>query len=177
MTTLSLSTLTPAFLNRPNDSILRDLIYHFTKFDIGRYNNVTYGLPTILDIKKTVDLDENTLLTVKIPRSENFRFNGAYHALYRRIRFSEAGISYIHGNFSLPINTQDLVPIINKQFNLQLTTDDITNIEYTSATTAVTLKANPNSRVWFDSLQVGIQDKLFAVVNLSGFKEVVIEPF
>lgn len=158
------------FFNRQRKLILIDLIYASSGIFLD-VDEVTFGRATTLDTVPADDTDENTFIEITMENGRDDRFQGQNGLLYRRVRFSEVGINTFAGGVSFPTTIHSLLPLISSKFGVLVTKEDVEDRALNSPVDYITLKAKPDSNLFFGSSRVYIKDLMFRNFDLQGFTE------
>ena len=160
--------LTQDFFQREAEQILRDLLFIYTGVEY-ELEQVAFGVPLDTGLVQWIDGDENTVVPVFVAIEDDWRFDGVMDMLYRRFRFNEVGVNHVYGDFSFPLSVHAVLPIINEQCGLMLSTDDIVEFVYDSPTSEIVLQAQPGSLIWTGGCIVGLRESILKNRSLDGF--------
>lgn len=167
--------------NRPSEEIALDLIWIHNQYRVPK-EKIKFFVPMELDQRPEITDDPNTFVPVAIDDQFDDRFSGDGENgfMYRRLPL-EMGITpngpQIHPP-QFPFRTYEVLDQINQQLNLQLTEQDVLDIEYTEGMDKYELFVNPHSLVWVGSTiidvgEAGPGESLVTVTDLSGFNQYV----
>lgn len=112
-------------------------------------NKIHLGQPQVLDIRVDILDDENTYVDARFVDDQNIISDNKDGFLYRRllldnILHNKTLITYK----TLPFSTHILLDDINREYNLALTENEITNKVINSVSDVVTFKTHSDNLAW-----------------------------
>lgn len=161
--------------NKPAKELLLELIFYSNGI-LFNEKDITFGTPQVLDQRPEDLTDENTFVPFFVPDTVDNRYEGRTGFLYRRAALEDlppvVGAPPIQIP-SYPCTTLDILTSINAHFDIQLTEDDVEDLEYADGTVPITVKFKESSLCWQG--QSGplttVYTGLVSVTKLSGFRE------
>lgn len=164
--------------DRPEKLVICDLIYVSNKYRL-QPPQVEFGLPKELDQRPDIEDDPNSYIDAVVnPKYDHRMVPAETGFLYRRIPLAALRPADEHSIIppAVPFTTYDILDQINAQFGVQLTEDDLENIEYTDMEDAFIIRAKPTSKIWTGWRNINVagggkkdllfpQDRLFTFVH------------
>lgn len=134
--------------NRPAAEILADLIWLSTKYRVSLPHTVFLS-PRPLDQRPDMVDDTNTYITAQIDPNWDAEFPGDNGFLYYRVPLAwvTQGKTLVITH-ALPYSTHEVLDEVNAQLELQLTSQDVLDQQYTDEQQSFELVAAPQSLVW-----------------------------
>lgn len=145
--------------NRPEKEILCDLIYISNQYKLTP-SVVEFGEVMELDQRPDIEDDPNSYIEAEVNPSFDFRMKpGETGFLYHRLPLS--GLRTVEDTViippALPFTTYDILDQINRQLGIELTEDDLVDVQYTSLDGDFVITAKPGSKVWIGSKTINVQ--------------------
>lgn len=136
--------------DRPETDILCDLVYISNKYRL-KPTVVTFGDPQEIDQRPDIEDDPNSFIpAVVLPKFDYRMVPGETGFMYHRIPLAALRVmdDSIIQPLAIPFKTYDILDGINKQLGVQLTENDLENLEYTTMDDDFIIQAKPTSKIW-----------------------------
>jgi hypothetical protein len=159
--------------------LLMDLIYETAGIRVPE-QKITYGKPTVLDVRPDITGDSNTFIPIVIDADYDDRFpaDAGKGLLYRRRELSEhfSEASYTIFTQLASVKLYAILSQLNAVLSYPLTTKDVLDQTIdTSEATSLTILANPDSYIWTGSAIITVNIigddlvELLTISDLEGF--------
>lgn len=136
-------------------------------------DEVTFGAASAVDPVPANDDDPNTFIQAKFKPGTNSQYASKGGFLYRRARFSEAGMTDLGYGLvtSYPTTVHKILSIMNQKFGTLVTPADVIDKPIPAPVESIILEANPTSPNFFGKTEMWLVERVLTQPDLDGFLE------